>query len=235
MELPVLSGLIARRLLVNYRVVPNVIRKILPDHLEPIIIGGYASAGICLLKLRNIGLKYSPEFLTINSENAAYRVLVQWREGAQVRCGVYIPRRDTDSRLNVWLAGKVFSWPHYPAQFDTTEYAGHYIVNVRSVDNRTNLRVNVKIGDSFPSNSMFRSIEHASECFRECSVGCSPSARSGHFKQIQLKTQSWSVKPLDIHELSSTFFEDSTIFPPGTITFDNALLMENIPHEWHSI
>jgi hypothetical protein len=235
MELPVLSGIITRRILINYRVAPAVVRKILPDHLEPLIIGGYASAGICLLKLHNIGLRYSPDFLKIDSENAAHRILVQWREDGRVRCGVYIPRRDTDSKLNVWLAGRIFAWPHYPAQFDTKEDGGHYVVNVSSEDHRTNWRVSVKAGGSFPSDSMFRSLEHASECFRECSIGCSPSANPGHFKQIQLKTKGWSVKPLAIEELSSTFFEDTTIFPPGTICFDNALLMENIPHEWHSI
>lgn len=235
MELPVLSGVIARRLLINYRVDRNALQKILPDSLKPIVIGGYASAGICLLKLRDIGLKYSPGFLKIDSENAAHRFLVQWREGGRTRCGVYIPRRDTDSRLNVWLAGKVFSWPHYEAQFNTKEDNGHYFVNVSSIDHRTNLQVKATEGKSFPSDSMFRSIDHASECFQECSIGYSPSTKPGRFKQIQLKTQSWSVRPLDIQELSSNFFEDKTIFPPGTITFDNALLMQNIPHEWHSI
>jgi hypothetical protein len=235
MELPVLSGTIARRILINYRVAPDVIRKILPNHLDPIIIGGYASAGICLLKLRNIGLRYSPQFLKINSENAAHRILVRWREDEQVRCGVYIPRRDTDSKLNVWLAGQVFAWPHYLAQFNTKEEEGNYFVSVQSCDHRTDLSVRARPGNSFPSDSMFRSMDHASECFQECNIGCSPSAYSDRFKKIELRTQCWSVKPLDIQQLSSVFFEDTGIFPKGTIAFDNALLMEDIPHEWHSI
>jgi hypothetical protein len=235
MELPVLSGIIERRILINYRVDPDVIRKILPYPLKPIIIGGYASAGVCLLKLRDIGLKYTPGFLKINSENAAHRILVQWHEGGQVRCGVYIPRRDTDSKLNVWLAGKVFAWPHYPAQFETEEHNGNYFVSVQSNDHHTNVLVRAKAGGIFPSDSMFRSMEHASDCFQQCSIGYSPSMEPGHYKQMQLKTTGWTVKPLDIQELSSSFFEDTAIFPQGTITFDNALLMENIPHEWHSV
>jgi hypothetical protein len=235
MELPVLSGVIARRILINYRVDPDAVRRILPAPLKPIVIGGYASAGICLLKLRDIGFKYSPGFLKINSENAAHRFLVQWREGEQTRCGVYIPRRDTDSILNVWIAGKIFAWPHYAAQFDTQEDDGHYLVKVKSVDHYTNLHVRAIESKSFPSDSMFRSIDRASECFEECSVGCSPSTKAGRFKRIQLKTKNWSVKPLEIQELSSTFFEDTAIFPKGTISFDNALLMENISQEWHSI
>ena len=31
------------------------------------------------------------------------------------------------------------------------------------------------------------------------------------------------------------FFEDENLFPKGSVTFDNALLMTHIEHEWHSV
>lgn len=34
--------------------------------------------------------------------------------------------------------------------------------------------------------------------------------------------------------MQSSFFEDAASFPAGTIQFDCALLMRDIPHEWHS-
>src|SRR5688572_21828315 len=113
MKLPVLDGIIDRRILLNYRVNPKVIKSLLPHHLDPIVINGYASACICLLRLKNIGIKYSLPFLRITSENAAHRFLIKWIDNGKEMHGVYIPRRDTDSVLNVWLAGKLFSWPHY--------------------------------------------------------------------------------------------------------------------------
>ena len=69
MEMPVLNGIIDRRMLINYRVHPYVVKALLPEHLDPLIINGFASAGICLLRLKNIGVKHSPSFLRITSEN----------------------------------------------------------------------------------------------------------------------------------------------------------------------
>lgn len=234
MELPVLDGIIDRRILINYRVNPNVIKKLLPDDLDPLIINGYASAGICLLRLKNIGIKHAPRILRINSENAAHRFLVKSRNTDRKICGVYIPRRDTDSLLNVVVAGKLFSWPHYAARFEVNEDNGTYAVTMQSKDGNSSLQVEAELADTFPSDSMFKSIDHASQCFRDCSIGISPSSHGKRNKTIQLKTNSWSVKPLHIRMLRSSFFEDNSIFPDGSIRFDNALLMEGIEHEWIS-
>jgi len=233
MEMPVLNGIIDRRILINYRVHPHVVKALLPEHLDPLIINGFASAGICLLRLKNIGLKHSPSFLRITSENAAHRFLVKWTAKGKDLHGVYIPRRDTDSFLNVWLAGKIFSWPHYSAKFDVHEANGTYALKMKSKDDHSHLQVRTELALSFPSGSMFDSIEHASSCFQNCSLGFSPSTIPNQFKTIQLKTKTWTVKPLHVHELQSSFFSDRSLFPDNSIQFDNALLMEGIEHEWH--
>jgi hypothetical protein len=234
MELPVLNGIIDRRILINYRVKPEVVQALLPSHLEPITVNGYASAGICLLRLKNIGVKYSPSFMRITSENAAHRFLVKYFDGDKLVHGVYIPRRDTDSMLNVMLAGKLFSWPHYTALFEVAEANGIYSVKMRSKDDHSTLQVDARVTDTFPTGSMFDSIDHASGCFHNCSVGVSPSSKPGIFKTIRLKTKTWAVKPLKIRFLKSSYFENQSLFPAGTIVFDNALLMEGIAHEWVS-
>lgn len=232
--MPVLNGIIDRRILVNYRIDPAVVKTLLPKHLEPFVINEYASAGICLLRLKNIGIKHFPSFLRITSENAAHRFLVKWTEKGEVRHGVYIPRRDTDSCLNVWLAGKLFSWPHYPAKFDVHEANDSYSLQMKSEDDDTHLQIKAELSASFPPDSMFNSIEQASACFQNCALGFSPSIIPNQFKAIQLKTKTWSVKPLHVHELYSSFFSDRSLFPDNSIQFDNALLMKGIEHEWHS-
>ena len=234
MELPVLNGTIDRRILINYRVKPEVVTALLPSHLEPLIVNGYASAGICLLRLKNIGIKSFPSFLRITSENAAHRFLVTFKEGDRIIEGVYIPRRDTDSMLNVLLAGKIFSWPHYPASFQVDESNGCYSVKMESEDEHANLDVEAQIADTFPSDSMFDSVAHASSCFHDCAVGVSPSTKPKKFKTIKLKTKTWAVKPLAVRSLKSSYFQDKSLFPDGSIHFDNALLMEGIEHEWLS-
>jgi hypothetical protein len=42
------------------------------------------------------------------------------------------------------------------------------------------------------------------------------------------------VSPLAVERVRSAFFDDEEIFPAGQIEFDHALLMRDIPHEWHS-
>ena len=54
------------------------------------------------------------------------------------------------------------------------------------------------------------------------------------FDGLRLKAYRWEVKPLVVSEVKSSFFSDENIFPKGSITFDNALLMTNIEHEWKS-
>jgi hypothetical protein len=232
MELPVLNGIIDRRILINYRIKPEVVKALLPPHLEPLVINGYASGGICLLRLKNIGVKYSPSFLRITSENAAHRFLVNIKKEGRTTTGVYIPRRDTDSILNVVLAGKIFSWPHYSATFQVKEGNDRYSVSMKSKDGKTKLETVAHLTTDFPVKSMFDSIDHASCSFQNCPVGVSPSTNPNKFKTIQLKTKTWNVKPLEIQSLKSSFFEDKSLFPHDTIEFDNALLMEGIEHEW---
>ena len=230
--MPALNGMIDRRILINYRVEPEIVKRLLPVNLEPIVINDYASAGICLLRLKNIGIKCSPAALRITSENAAHRFLVRQTKQGQETCGVYIPRRDTDSMLNVLLARKIFSWPHYYAQFDVAEAGGNYHVSMESEDRYLRLHVHASVDNTFPDNSMFESIDHASHTFQHCSVGVSPSTIPNQLNTIRLRTERWSVKPLLIHTLTSSFFEDRSIFPEGSIHFDHALLMEGIAHEW---
>lgn len=232
MKLPLLDGIIDRRILINYRIRPREVKALLPPGVEPLVVNGYASGGICLLRLKKIGVKGMPSLLRIESENAAHRFLVKLKFPDGERPGVYIPRRDTDSILNEWVAGKMFSWPHSRATFSVYEEKGSYGVVVQRPDQQPILRVEAELADSFPPDSMFGSVEHASRCFEECEVGISPSAVGAKMKVITLKTHSWSVRPLQVKELQSTLFDDRSLFPMGTVRFDNALLMENIAHEW---
>ncbi len=58
MKIPVISGNIKRRFLINFRIDPKVLQNILPKHFEPILVNGYAVGGICLIRLENIKPKF---------------------------------------------------------------------------------------------------------------------------------------------------------------------------------
>ncbi|MEJ1240959.1 DUF2071 domain-containing protein [Chryseolinea sp. T2] len=230
MKMPELDGIIDRRILINYRVDPLIVSTLLPPHLEPLVVNGFASVGICLLRLKNIGIKHAPGFMRVNSENAAHRFLVKFRDNGQP--AVFIPRRDTDSLLNIVIGNRLLSWPHFPAHFISTERNGSYAVAMRSEDEYSRLDIEAELATEFPGNSMFDSLEHASNCFNACQVGVSPSTKPGEYKTVKLHTKTWNVQTLRVNKLQSSFFEDRKKFPGHTISFDNALLMEGIEHEW---
>ncbi len=42
------------------------------------------------------------------------------------------------------------------------------------------------------------------------------------------------MEALDVEAVESSYFSDTSRFPPGSVDFDCALAMRNIAHEWHS-
>jgi len=43
------------------------------------------------------------------------------------------------------------------------------------------------------------------------------------------------VHPLAVDHVESSFFADESAFPAGSVTFDHALIMRDVTHQWHSV
>lgn len=233
MKLPVIHGYIDRRILVNFTVDPEVIQPLLPAPFRPKIYKGKAIAGICLIRLKHIKPKGWPDFTGISSENGAHRIAVEWEEEGVTKEGVYIPRRDTSSRWNALAGGRIFPGKHHLARFDVKEENGHYHIGFTSTDH-TSLTVDARSTNEFPATSVFRTLENASAFFAGGAVGYSPNRRQS-LDGLKLQTYQWQVSPLQLLQVSSSFFEDTTVFKEGSVAFDNALLMTRIEHEWHTL
>lgn len=235
MNIPVIRGLIDRRILVNYRVAPEVMRRALPPPFRPTLVNGRAMAGVCLIRLREIRPRFLPAVFGLSSENAAHRIAVEWPGGdGGVRQGVFVPRRDTSSRLNCLAGGRVFPGVHHHASFAVNEGDSRYSVRMESDDRSARLRIEARETDALPRDSVFATIEEASSFFERGSIGYSPGSAPGCFDGLELRSLAWSVRPLTVTRVESSYFECVKRFPPGTVRFDSALLMCGIPHEWHT-
>lgn len=230
MRIPVVQGVIERRILVNYRVDPDVLKKFLPEPFQPQTVAGFGVAGVCLIRLRDVKPKVLPCGPGIGSENAAHRFAVTWEENGVQRSGVYIPRRDTDSILNHLAGGRVFPGVHHLAEFTVAENDPHYSVTLDSKDGDTHMAIAGTVTESLPENSIFTSVEDASEFFEKGSLGYSPGHQACCFDGLELRTMNWSVKPLEIERAESSYFQQ---FPADSIELDHALIMKDIEHEWH--
>ncbi|MBI1315137.1 hypothetical protein GC176_27920 [bacterium] len=233
MRIPVIRGVIDRRILVSYHVNPDVLANLLPKPFRPRIVKGKGITGICLIRLAQIRPRWMPALMGISSENAAHRIAVEWDYGDTTREGVFIPRRDTSSRLNSLAGGRFFPGVHHHGKFDVNEEADRYSVVFNSDDRTTHIAIECRLASGLPSGSVFDSVEEASAFFRHGSLGYSDSCRAGMYDGLELRTLNWSVQPLAVDRLESSYCEDTRLFPTGSIGFDSALLMQNIQHEWH--
>jgi hypothetical protein len=233
MHVPVIEGTIRRRILVNFAADPAAVSRILPAPLRPKLAGDRAVVGICLIRLEGIRPRHLPAALGISSENAAHRIAVAWEEGGQAREGVYIPRRDTSSMLNHFAGGRLFPGEHHLATFDVTDDHGRIALAMRAEDGGTTVTLRGVETDTF-SSSIFPSLDAASAFFRSGSLGYSARTAGDRLDGITLHTDAWKVSPFRVDEVRSSFFEDMSRFAPGSVAFDCALLMRDVPHEWRS-
>jgi hypothetical protein len=174
-----------------------------------------------------------PSFVGISSENAAHRVAVEWDQQGKRRQGVFIPRRDTFSRLNALVGGRLFPGVHHHATFQVCEQDGRYRVVLDSDDRQTRLLVEGHVATDLPKSSIFKSPAEASAFFERGSLGYSAAARPSEFDGLELRTFGWRVQPLAVERVESSFFDNSALFPAGSVEFDCGLLMRGIEHEWH--
>lgn len=253
LPLPAIAGTIDRRILINYRVDPAVLAPHVPPPFRLNTVNGHAIAGICLIRLRQLRPGGLPAWLGIGSENAAHRIAVEWDADGRTLTGVYVPRRDTGSRLNVLAGGRLFEGYQHHARFDVHETATHLEVAVASDDGVTRLAVvadvvaadddgvdaadDVRTAGATPAarplpGSTFASLAEASAFFEAGAVGYSDTPTAGRYQGLELCCKTWHVEPLDVRSVRSSFFDDVDRFPPASVTFDNALLMRGIAHQW---
>src|SRR5947209_3583772 len=103
-----MAGTIDRRVLITYRVDPTVAARMLPPPFRTPTRGGVALAGICLIRLTELRPRPLPRWLGVTTENVAHRFAVEWDGPGRTETGVFVPRRDTSSRLAVLVGGRGF-------------------------------------------------------------------------------------------------------------------------------
>jgi Uncharacterized conserved protein (COG2071) len=234
--IPGIVGVIRRRILVNFRVDPEVMQRFLPARFRPKLVpDGAALAGVCLIRLEQLRPRPLPALLGLSSENAAHRIAVRWTTPEGVaREGVYIPRRDSDSRLARVVGGRLFPGEHHPAAFQVMDDGSDIDFSMRSRDGDVAVTLRGKAASALPPSSRFRSLREASEFFEQGSLGYSDTADRHRLDGLRLVTKDWRVTPLDVAHVRSSLFDDPALFPPGSVDFDCALVMRDIEHEWQA-
>ena len=103
-----LRAQVRRRLLISYRVTPEVAQSLVPDQFRPQIIDGSAVAGVCMIGLQSVRPGWLRPRIGFRTENVAHRIAVEWDENGETRAGVYIVERHSSSLLPVLAGGRLF-------------------------------------------------------------------------------------------------------------------------------
>ena len=109
---PVLPSVRARmheRYIVNVRVPPDALAAALPGCLDPQEVNGFGIVSFCVLDLRRISIAPVPPVAGPRSVSCAARYAVLDEGGAP---SVFVPERQTGSRLGAWFTRRGFSAPH---------------------------------------------------------------------------------------------------------------------------
>ena len=237
-RIPAIRGVIKRRILVNYRVEPAALHEIVPAPFRVRLMDGYAMAGVCLIRLERVRPSALPgPDVGLASDNVAYRVAVEWTDPDthEPSQGVYIPRRDTSSSLQRAFGGRFFPGEYHHSRFTVSDADGRISITVGSDDGGGDVELKASETDEFPDDSVFGSLAQASHFFEEGSVGYSAKQQDDRLDGLLLLTESWAVRPLAVHDARSSFFERLETSAPGSVSLDNALIMRDVPHEWHAL
>jgi hypothetical protein len=234
MFLDTVHGIIDRRVLLNYRIEPGALQRVLPPPFQPKLYGSHGVGGVCLIRFKQLRPRFMPAWLGLGSENAAHRIAVQWEQDGELREGVFIPRRDTNSWFNKVLGGRVFPGIFQRSRFEASESDSRVSLRIVRTDGGTEIAFAGHVAETLPPTSIFPSTEAAAGFFSLGATGYSATYTEGHYHGMELHSLNWTVSPLAIEQAQSCFFDDQQRFPRGSAELDCALLMRGIEHEWHS-
>lgn len=232
---PVIEGVIARRILLNWWVDPAIAQRLVPEPFEPTLVNGFAVAGICLIRLEQVRPAGLPAALGVSSENMAHRIAVRYRAANGWQDGVYIWRRDTGSYLTTLLGGRLFPGVHRDAEFQVTDDEAGLAMNVFSTDGAADASFRALTGVTWKWSLLFPRFADVCSFFERGSRGFSCRLDGQGLEGMELRANRWEMSPLAVQEVRSSFFDDVRRFPRGSCGFDSAALMRGIPHTWHEI
>ena len=250
-----IASLIERRLLVNFRLDPEAAARILPPGTRPLLCRGHAVGGICLIRLAGVRRSGGPALPSLagrfglRSEIAVHRIATVWDGPDGQESGVYIPRRDTDSRLTTLTAGLFLPGEHHLAKFEVHEWPDQVRIGFRSADETTHARIEAQVADRLRGSALFADLDEAARFLRDApdgyaalpdaawdglgggsggGSGGSSDAGGERGEQARREGRAFSLRPAALVEVSSSYFEDPERFPPGTAEPDSALLVRDL-------
>ena len=197
MKIPIIRGVVRRRLLVNYRVDADVMKEWLPAPFEPMLHRGWAVAGVCLIRVEQMPRSLARFGRGLGSENAAHRVAVRWPEGSEIHEGAYVCASHTDSLLGHLARSGVLPGEQHRARFRVQDDGREIGLSMQSAGRSLVVELTGHAAAAMPPSSIFGSIREASTFFERGSVGYAPSHGGRGYVGVAAEAHGRAIAPPD--------------------------------------
>jgi hypothetical protein len=169
----------------------------------------------------------------LTAENVAHRFAVEWDDDEGTHTGVYVPRRDTGSRLASLAGGRLFPGEYRLARFDVKDAGSRIGIDVVSRDSAIQLSVSAHRADLL-GGALFGCLNEAVDFFRQGSRSYSPGSVPGVLDGVGLDCPLWKAQAVSVDKMTSSLFDDTSVFPAGTCMLDSGLVMRGLRARWFS-
>ncbi|MEM7367373.1 MAG: hypothetical protein AAF587_02160 [Bacteroidota bacterium] len=236
MKRSIVEGLIEWKILINYKVELGVLQRFLPQPFFPRSIRGFGLVGIAVTKqkgLRSVGVPLSVGFSSMIVE---HQIAASWENAGKLCHGLYIPRRDTSSLLQMMVGDRLSGGMHHLSRIRARIRYDRYTLGMRSIDQQgVKVQLMAKLTDRFPMGSVMKELETAVDFFESGKIAYSPLYKKSVFEGIAWQAKDYSIQPLRVERLNGNYWEELAGFPAKSVFFDHALLIQGAPHQWNHI
>jgi hypothetical protein len=221
-------GVIERRLLIAYRLDPDVAQGLLPLPFRPRLINGYAVAAVVLARLARLRPAGLPTTLGLTRECAAHALAVEWRTGHTLHTGAYVLHRDSAAADGPRLAPRL----RRAAQFTVDERTDGLQITYRSADRSTQVNVDVSLAAGLTGSALFPDLRAAARFFEPDGEGVATGAWVPRRRGLRLTATDGALSAANVRIATSSILADPVVFPPGSLHLDSALLLRDVAVAW---
>ena len=219
MKITPAHGVIERRLLVNYRLDPDVAKKLLPAPLQPRLVGGYAVAGIALAHLGRLRPAGLPAVAGLSRETAMHGIAVEWERSPSLHTGVFVLHRDS---VGVGPGRRL----RRPPCFTVDDRTDGLRIAYTSRDRTVRVDVDVSLAAGLAGSALFRDVRAAT---RFLDLDSPEGASWGpQLRGLKLSVGDRCISAARVRTATSSIFAGTSVFPPGSVHVDSALLLRDL-------
>ena len=221
--------------LVNMRMAPETLARVLPAPLQPDVYGGRAFLSVVIADMERMRPAFVPRALGITYQQVVYRAVV--RCGGQR--GVHFLRSDADHPLMVVMGNLLSFFRFHPARIVRTQGGGlHHFDLVATPSDRADIHATFDVGHgsrTVPASSVFPDIDDAQRFLVELYTAFRPSSDGQRVSSVDIERGRWNITMVDAPRARFDLMNGSALFPPGSTEIDSVIYVEDIEYVWHTV